>query len=151
MEFINDWNLLRIRLQPIHGFCRGILTVSGPAIEPPCHRSHMFQTHFSLSLFQTEIMAYGEDYQQPALYAKIYAQSRRISKCVVANGLCYQQETHTPLSLQANTTKGRCLNGNRYIVIPSQTSCPSQYILVARRIYDSVQDKLASRLLWETY
>ena len=61
----------RIRLQHIHGFCLGILTVSGPAIEPPCHRSHIFQTHFSLSLFQTEIMAYGEDYQQPASYTEI--------------------------------------------------------------------------------
>ena len=61
----------QIQLQYIHGFCRGILTVSGPAIEPPCHRSHIFQTHFSLSLFQTEIMAYGEDYQQPASYTEI--------------------------------------------------------------------------------
>ena len=125
--------MFQIRLQHIHGFCRGILTVSGPAIEPPCHRSHIFQTHFSLSLFQTDIMAYDEDYQQPASYTEISCSVAADLQVYSCKGALPSARNPHPNFITSKHHKGVMLEQIQgiYHTMPIQ-SCPSQCILVSQ-------------------
>jgi hypothetical protein len=61
-------------------------------------RSHKIQAHFSLSFEETEIMAFGEDYQQPAAperHAAVTADPRVV---ILTDGFGHRQAIHIPLS-----------------------------------------------------
>jgi hypothetical protein len=65
-------------------------------------RSHKFQTHFSLSQIKaTEIMAFRENYTQPAEHPKDVRTVMADSQVVNCNRFSYQQVIHILPSLQA--------------------------------------------------
>ena len=134
---------LYVTPQQADTFHRSVLAYRKPASETPCFPiSQVSGT--ALPVQRTEIVAFGEDYQQPAAPQRC-AQSRRIPEWLVANRFGHRQVIHILQHYKHTSQK----DGARFARVSSRTSgtqphpatpYPSQYILIDRRIYDSVQE-----------
>jgi hypothetical protein len=134
-EFINLVEDSTVTLEGVPHFC--IVTIQSQRLNHLIPRSHKFQEHFSLSLTATEIMTFRENYQQPALshgHCTVTADSQ-VVKC---NRFSYQQVIHILLHCKHQ----RCLTligKEANFIIAWPEPIPSQYSLIDRCIYNSVQ------------
>jgi hypothetical protein len=87
-ELIYDLTAANTSVQP-----EGVLASKSQQLNRLVPRSHILQTHFSLSQAATEIMAFRENYQQPvtSLGCRTVAADSQVVKC---DRFSYQQVIH---------------------------------------------------------